>query len=38
MMLGTEGGRGGGGKGAGIKKETISRFLTSKGLGLQRYW
>ena len=29
---------GGGVKGAGIKKETISRFLTSKGLGLQRYW
>ena len=43
MILGREGGGGGGGgggclRGAGIKKETISRFLTSKGLGLQRYW
>ena len=34
-----QGGRGGGGvKGAGIKKETNSRFVTTKGLGLQRYW
>ena len=33
-------GVGGGGvvEGSGIQKETVSRFLTSKGLGLQRYW
>ena len=33
-------GGGGGGlvEGAGIQKETVYRFLTSKGWGLQRYW
>lgn len=33
-----QGGGGGVVEGAGIQEETISRFLTSKGLGLQRYW
>ena len=32
------GGGGGVVEGSGIQKETVSRFLTSKGLGLRRYW